>query len=61
MKTIKEILMRRDMLSSKEADALILEASANFWDRLDHNEDPYNICEEYFGLEADYLDELMAL
>ena len=58
MKSIKQILMDRDGLTAKEADDLIAEANEDFQDRLTEGEMPFNICEEYFGLEPDYLEEL---
>jgi hypothetical protein len=54
--TLKEVLMKRDGLSSDEADELIQEASDEFYARLDEGEMPFDICEEYFGLEPDYLE-----
>jgi hypothetical protein len=59
--TIKQILMRRDNLSANDADILISEAIDAFKDYLDEGDQnsAYNICAEYFGLEPDYLDELI--
>lgn len=59
MKTIKEVLMERDGMSEKEADNLIAEAKQDFNDRLETGESPMDICEEWFGLEPDYLDEFL--
>ena len=59
MKTIKEVLMTRDGMSEKEADNLIAEAKQDFNDRLETGESPMDICEEWFGLEPDYLDEFL--
>lgn len=56
-KSLKETIMGRDGLSSEEADSLIAEAQEDFWDRLSEGEIPWDICEEYFGLEPDWLDE----
>lgn len=59
--TIKQILMHRDGISSEEADDLIAEAKDQLNEYLE--EDNFfaaqDICEEFFGLEPDYLDELM--
>jgi hypothetical protein len=60
-KTIKQVLMERDKMSAEEADKLIAEAKQDLLDRLDEGEYPYNICEEWFGLEPDYLEELSSL
>jgi len=61
METIKEVLMRRDGITEYEADAMIGEARAALLEYLDDGdmEAAYEICEEYFGLEPDYLMELM--
>jgi hypothetical protein len=61
MATIKNILMTRDNMTEMEADELISEAKADLNDRLEHGDtiSAYDICEEYFGLEPDYLMELM--
>jgi len=56
---IKQILMERDEMSEKEADDLIVECKADLNERLADGEMPMDICEEYFGLEPDYLMELM--
>ena len=57
--SIKEILMRRDGMTAEEADELIMEAQEELLNRLDDGEMPYDICQEYFGLEPDYLTELI--
>ena len=59
METIAEILIKRDGLSREEANSLVKAAREELYDRLENDEDAYDICEEYFGLEPDYLDELM--
>jgi len=58
---IKQILMRRDNLSEDEADTLIAEATEAVQDYLevDDMESAYNVCEEYFSLEPDYIMELI--
>jgi len=59
--SIKQILMRRDGMTSQEADDLIEEAREQLQEYLtdDDQESAYNICQEYFGLEPDYIDELL--
>ena len=57
--SIKQILMRRDGISSEDADNTIKDAKEDLYDRLAVGEQPYNICEEWFNLEPDYLIELM--
>jgi len=56
---IKQVLMTRDGMSEKEADDLINDCKADLNERLEQGEMPYDICEEWFGLEPDYLMELM--
>jgi hypothetical protein len=59
METIKQILMRRDGMSAEAADGLILQAKDDMDERLIRGENIYDICEEWFGLEPDYLFELI--
>lgn len=59
---IREVLMRRDRMSAEEADDLIMQARTDLYERLgtgDDDNDLFDICEEWFGLEPDYLDELI--
>lgn len=60
-KSIKQIIMRRDGISEQAANNLIGEAQEIFYSYLDADDEDaaYNICQEYFGLEPDYLDELI--
>jgi len=61
MKSIKEVLMERDGLSEVEAEELILEARDALEVYLEDGDFflADNICEEFFGLEPDYLMELI--
>lgn len=59
MGTIKEVLIERDGMSAMDADILIEEARQELHKRLEAGENAYDICAEYFGLEPDYLIELM--
>lgn len=61
METIKQILMRRDGMSSEEADDEIRYAKEEleFYLNNDDQNSAENICQEFFGLESDYIDELM--
>ena len=59
MRTIKEILMDRDGISEGEANELISEAREDLHDRLKGGEMPEDICQEWFGLEPDYILELL--
>lgn len=60
MKTIAQILMRRDGMTASEAEDLIDEAVEDLRERLAEGDMPFDICEEWFGLEPDFLDELIA-
>ena len=61
MKTLKQVLMERDGMTSKEADSLILEAKEDLWDRLKDGDDTEDICGEWFGLEPDYLFDILEI
>ena len=60
-KTLKQVLMERDNLSDSEAQELIDECVADLHERLDYGQMPFDILEEYFGLEPDYLMEIMPI
>ena len=60
LEPIKNILMRRDQITAQEADEIIEEAKSALADMIATDTgDPFNICEEYFGLEPDYIDQIM--
>lgn len=61
MSRIKRVLMKRDGMSSEEADNLIDEAKEALQYYLDEGDSfgAENVCEEFFGLEPDYLFELI--
>ena len=61
MSQIKKILLCRDNLTSIEADYLITEATESLHNYLASGDTmaAYDICAEYFGLEPDYIDELI--
>ena len=61
MATIKEVLMKRDGMLDYEADDLIDQAREDLIERLEDGEMPMDICSEWFGLEPDYIDELIPL
>ena len=58
-KTIKEVLMTRDGMTESEAISLIFDAKCDLEDRLAEGDLPFDICNEWFGLEEDYLIDLM--
>ena len=59
MQTIKQVLMQRDNMTAEAADELIADAQATFdaYIQEGDTESAENICEEFFGLEPDYLVE----
>ena len=61
METIKEILMRRDGVSEQEAEDLINDAKEELYELLEQGdmESAHDICQTHFGLEPDYLMELI--
>jgi len=61
---IKVVIMKRDGLSSEEADEMIAEARAELMMLIDDNGTYMEACdvvEQNFGLEPDYLEELLPL
>lgn len=59
MNSLKQILMNRDGLTSAEADEQILNARRELMQRIEDGEMPFDFCEEEWGLEPDYLEDLM--
>jgi len=61
VESIKAVLMERDGLSESEAKERVAEAQEAFNSYIDAGNiyDAYNIAEEYFGLEPDYMEELI--
>ena len=57
METIKQILMRRDGMSADEAQDMIDEAR----ERINEGEDPEEILHYDFGLEPDYIFDLIGV
>lgn len=53
--SIKQILIRRDGMTAEDAQDLIDEAKQAVADGMD----PEEACEEFFGLEPDYIWELL--
>lgn len=60
-KGIKEVLMKRDGLTEEEAEDRIEDARDKLHDLLAKGREDlaYEICADHFGLEPDYLDELI--
>ena len=59
MNKIVQVLMERDGLTEEDAKEQVAEMMTDFHERLAEGEDAMDICEEYFGLEPDYLEELI--
>jgi len=61
MDDLKTTIMRRDDISSEEADDQIAEAKAQLMEYLEEGDScsAQDICEEFFGLEPDYLFDLI--
>lgn len=59
MESIKQVLITRDGMTEAEAQKAVDEMTEDFFDRLGNGDMPYDICGEYFGLEPDYLEELI--
>lgn len=57
METLKQILMRRDGMSADEAQEMINEAR----ERVEEGEDPEEILHYDFGLEPDYIFDLIGI
>lgn len=51
--------MDRDGITAQAADDLITDAKEDLFRRLNNGEMPDDICEEWFGLEPDYIFELI--
>lgn len=59
MNSIKELLMKRDNLTSKQADDIINHARQELNHRLENDEDCDYFFEEELGLEPDYIFDLI--
>ena len=58
MDSLKRVLMRRDGVSSAEADEMIAEARERV---LEEGCDPEEVLHDDFGLEPDYVYDLMGV
>ena len=61
MSDLKRVLMKRDEITSDEADDLINAARDKLFELIDQGEteEAENICENHFSLETDYIMDLM--
>ena len=60
---IIDILVKRDGVSEQQASDLVREATIALMEYIDKGdmESAEYVCEEYFGLEPDYIDDLMEM
>lgn len=59
MNSLKKALMERDGLTEGQAQEQINNAREELMSRLGNGEMPFDFCEEEFGLEPDYLEDLL--
>jgi len=59
MESIKSILMKRDNMTSEEAEDLLAEARDDFLWCLENDENLEDFCSLWFGLEPDYIEEFL--
>jgi len=57
--TLKQIIMRDEGLTSDQADKRLEQARRDIMERIECGELPFDFMEEEFGLEPDYLDDLL--
>lgn len=57
--SLVQVIMGRDRVSQSEAERMIDACKSDLQERLSNGEMPFDICEEHFGLEPDYLLELL--
>jgi len=59
MMTLKEVLMQNHDMTEAEAIADINEARAELMEEIGNGGMPMDFCQERWGLEPDYLEELI--
>ena len=57
--SLKKTLMDLNEITEADADAQIKAAREELMERLGEGDMPFDICEELFGLESDYLEDLI--
>ena len=57
--SIKTVLMNRDGLTESEAELEVKNAREEIMDLITEGESPMDFCEDRWGLEPDYLEELI--
>lgn len=56
---IEDVLVRRDGMARWEAEKMVDSAREELLERIEEGETPYDFCREVFGLEPDYLEQLI--
>jgi len=59
MSNLERVLVERDGLTESEAHKQAEEAREELYARIADGETPFDLCEELFGLEPDYLEDLL--
>ena len=59
MNELIEILIQKFQYTKKEAEEDIKECQNEMIERIGFGEFPFDICEEYWGLEPDYLEQIL--
>ncbi len=61
--TIEEVLVKRDGMSMADAKDYVDQCREELNERIEDGDfiDAMDICAEYFGLEPDYLDQLIPI
>jgi len=59
MKNLVDTLVERDGITKEEAEKQVADVRESLMERLADGEMPEDICEEEFGLEPDYLMDLI--
>ncbi len=59
MSELKKVLMERDGMTAEEADKEIARAKDALTARLEDGDMPFDFMEEEYGLEPDYLEDLV--
>ena len=57
--SIANVLVKRDGITMAEAEAQVKSAREELYERLENGENAFDLCEEFWGLEPDYLEELI--
>ena len=59
IESIEEVLVRRDGITMEDAERLVALAMEDLSSRLSRGENADDVCEDWFGLEPDYIYELI--